>query len=424
MRVCIVTFVVPAHGIGGMQDHTRDLARGLVNAGHEVDVITSAHPEGKREDVVDGVRYIFVDAPRHQSDPVWLKESYAEFLRQEAERPYDVLHSESKCAIEHVRRGVHRRTPVVVMFHGVFLGFARSQFRSAFRTRRPIPLLRAMRRVQWVAAHDHFRHGTWYRFRACEAIVPSRQQVQPTRLSCLLRESRMHVVPNGIDAELFRPRAGRDVRAELGLPQVPLFATVGRLSAGKGFDLAVRALAQLRGDLASAALLIVGDGEERQPLEALSQRLGVRERVVFAGRQPREAVARYLAAADIFLFPTEHEEAAPLAVPQAMSCARPVIASRTGGITEVLGESGEYGVLIPPGDVAALAREVTRLMSDDALRQRLGDAARRRVLADYTVERMVERTLDVYRVAIARLADERSASHAGREPELERSVSH
>jgi glycosyltransferase involved in cell wall biosynthesis len=399
MRICIVAFVVPQHDIGGMQDHTRDLGRGLVQAGHEVEVITSRHPEGKREERVDGVRYVFVDAPRHQNHPVWLRESYAEFVRLHAERPFDVLHSESSSAVEHVRRGVHRRVPVVVMVHGALLGLAKARLKSALRTRRPVPLLRAIRGVQWLATHEHFRHGNWYRFRACEAIVPSRQQVKDTRRSCLLKQTRVHVVPNGIDADLFRPRPIEDGRARLGLGHGPIFVAVGRLSADKGFHHALQALALLDGDALGARLIIVGGGPERERLEKLARQLGVDQRVMFAGTQPHERVALHLAAADVFLFPTERDEAAPLVLPQAMACARPVVASRTGGITEVIGESGENGMLVPPGDVPALAQAMRTLLGDEGLRRRLGEAARGRVLAEYTIERMTERTLAVYEIA-------------------------
>jgi glycosyltransferase involved in cell wall biosynthesis len=403
MRICIVTFIVPAHGIGGMQDHTRDLAQGLVRAGHEVDVITSRHPDGKRQEFVDGARYLFVDAPRHQNHPIWLRESYAEFVRLHARRPYDVLHSESSCAVEHVRRGVHRQIPVVVMYHGVFLGLAKAILRRGLRSRRPIPLLRAIRGVQWIATHEYLRHGNWYRFRACEGIVPSRQQLKDTYRTCLLKPSRLHVVPNGIDAELFRPRPHAEARAQLGLDRGALFACVGRLTQEKGYHHAVRALALLNGGTSSARLVIVGDGEERARLEDFSRQLGVAEWVIFAGAQPHENVALYLAAADAFLFPTERDEAAPLVLPQAMACARPVVASRTGGITEVIGESGEYGMLIPPGDVPALTEAMRILVADEPLRRRLGEAARRRVLEEYTIERMTERTLAVYEVARDRL---------------------
>jgi glycosyltransferase involved in cell wall biosynthesis len=403
MRICIITFIVPRHAIGGMQDHSRNLARGLVRAGHEVEVITSRHPEGELEEREDGVRYVFVDAPRHQNHPVWLRESYAEFVRLHAKHPFDLIHSESSCAVEHVRQGVHRKVPLVAMFHGTLLGLAKAELSAGLRTRRPLPMLRAIRAVQWTATHEHFRHGNWYRFRACEAIVPSRQQLTDTCRSLLLKRSRVHVVPNGIDAEVFRPRPVAEARAQLQLGDCPLFACVGRLSRDKGFQHAVRALTLLDGPNGSARLLIVGDGAERDPLEQLARRLGVERRVAFAGAQPPEAVPLYLAAADAFLFPTERDEAAPLVLPQAMACALPVVASKIGGVTEVLKASGQYGILIPPGDVHALADAMRTLLRDEEGARRMGDAARQRVLAEYTVEKMVDRTLGVYEIAVERL---------------------
>ena len=104
-----------------------------------------------------------------------------------------------------------------------------------------------------------------------------------------------------------------------------------------------------------------------------------------------------------FSSPTERGEAAPLVLPQAMACALPVIASDIGGIPEVVQRSGVSGILVPPGDIHQLTEAMRTLLHDESLRRRLGQAARGRVLVEYTVERMVEQTLDVYRVAIARL---------------------
>jgi glycosyltransferase involved in cell wall biosynthesis len=172
-----------------------------------------------------------------------------------------------------------------------------------------------------------------------------------------------------------RPRPIADGRARLGLGHGPIFVAVGRLSRDKGFHHALQALALLDGDAVGARLIIVGDGTERERLEDLARQLGVDQRVMFAGTQPHERVALHLAAADVFLFPTERDEAAPLVLPQAMACARPVVASRTGGITEVIGESGQYGMLVPPSDVPALARAMRTLVGDEGLRRRLGEAA-------------------------------------------------
>ena len=409
MRICIIAFVVPQHGIGGMQDHTRDLGRGLVRAGHEVEVITSAHPRGKREEREEGVRYVFVDAPRHQNNPIWLRESYAEFVRLHAERPFDLVHSESSSAVEHVRRGVHRRVPLVVMFHGTFLGAAKGHLRSALRTRRPLPMSRAVRRVQWLATHEHFRHGNWYRFRACEAIVPSRHQLKDTYRSCLLKPSRVHIVPNGIDTRVFKPLPRQETRASLGLGELPLFVCASRLEASKGTHHAVRALALLTNSGQPATLAICGGGSERQRLEALARELGVARSVVFKGPQPHDMLARYMAAADAFVFPTGLNEAAPLAPLQALACGTPVIASSVGSVRELIDRPDKNGLLVPAGDPQALAASMQRVLTEADLRERLCVGAQARVRAGYTLEQMVERTLAVYEIARERLAVDASA---------------
>ena len=148
--------------------------------------------------------------------------------------------------------------------------------------------------------------------------------------------------------------------------------------------------------------MIVGEGEERERLEGLARSLGLNDSVLFVGGQPREMVAMYLAAADVFLFPTERAESFGFVLAEAMASGLPVVASETGALREVIGRPGVNGLLVPPGNVDALANVMRMLLANEALRRRLGEAARRRVLAEYTVERMVEQTLEVYRFAIGR----------------------
>src|SRR4051794_5769724 len=125
MRVCIVT--VAAHGIGGMQDHTRDLGRGRAGAAHAVDVTAAQPPGGLEGEVRAGARWWYLPYPPKRvrvprRNPVWLRATYAKFLELERERPFDVVHSESTSAIELLRQGVHRRVPVVATFHGNAIG--------------------------------------------------------------------------------------------------------------------------------------------------------------------------------------------------------------------------------------------------------------------------------------------------------------
>jgi glycosyltransferase involved in cell wall biosynthesis len=328
-------------------------------------------------------------------------------MRLHGERPFDVIHSESASAIGLVRQGLHRHVPLVAKYQGNGLALARAALARA-RGGDARAKVRQAKGLVWLFG-EWFQYGHWYRFRSCVWIVPSRREFEDTRRSALLKTALGHVVPNGVDVTLFRPRSREQVRIELDLDDGPLFVSAGRLNVEKGMHHTVRALAELGADFPRATLIIVGDGEEREALEQLASSLGVERRVIFAGAQPHEVLAKYLAAADLFLFPTERAEAAPVVLPQAMACAAPVIASEIGGIPEVVRRSGESGLLVPPGDVPALAEAIRALLRDESLRQRLGQAARQRVLVHYTVERMVEQTLDVYRIAIQRLRQQTPA---------------
>jgi len=386
-----------------MQDHTADLARGLVAAGHAVEVITARHPEGLREEEVAGARRHYVEAsPRDFTSREWRERSYEAFLRIHAREPFDVVHGEGSSALELVRQGVQRTTPFVVMFHGNFVGLVKASFKRQLRARNPLQVAREQRSLLSLARRHYAKGNSWV-FRDCEAIVPSAQQVADTCRSHRLDPARLHVVPNGVDTAVFRPLPRGETKAELGLPGGFLFACAGRLSREKGTHHALRALALMRERAPDARLLVIGDGVERPRLERLTSKLGLRERVLFLGAQPPEKMPALLASADAFLFPTERDEAAPLVLPQAMACGLPVIASTLGGITEVIDRPGENGVLIPPGDLPALVETATRVYKDEELRRRLAAGALTRARDAYTLERMVASTVAVYEVALGRM---------------------
>ena len=263
MRICVVARVLPTHRIGGMQDHTVDLARGLANAGHEVEVITGKHPEGLQEEEQAGVLWHYVDAPTDDfTNREWREHSYAEFARIDEVQPFDVIHGEGSSALELVRRGTQRRTPLGVMFHGNFFGIVKASVRRQINSRRPVYALREQRGLLSLARR-HFAKGNWRVFRDCEAMVPSRQQLADTCRSHRLDPKRVHVVPYGLDMSVFRPRPRDEVRAALGLSDGFLFICAGRLERGKGTHRALEVLALAGERLPGARLLVVGDGAER-----------------------------------------------------------------------------------------------------------------------------------------------------------------
>ena len=404
MRICIVTVASYAHGIGGMQAHSADLCKGLAEAGHEVDVISARHPEGLAStDHLGGTWHFYDVTSKKPGRPFrnrdWLSRSADAFDELHAARSFDVVHSESTSALGLLRRGVHRRVPVAAKFHGNYLGLAGATLKRALRESGFQPRVREAKHLVWLTV-GHVVPPDVVRFRACEAMVASHQQVKGTARSYLLDPARVHVVPNGIAVEEFASGSRDEARAKLGLGSEPILLCVGRLARDKGFGNAIEALGRIGAP--EARLVVLGSGPERALLEETARKAGVSNRVDFLGSKPRAEVVDHLGAADVFLFPTERDEAAPLVPLEAMAAGLPVVASDIGGGAELI-ESGKSGLLIPPADVDALARAIDSLLADDALRRRMGEAARERIVERYTIEAMTRQTVAVYELAAKRL---------------------
>jgi len=222
-------------------------------------------------------------------------------------------------------------------------------------------------------------------------IVPSEHVARLARGWGIPAE-RVHVIHNAIPASDLATADRAQLRAELGLPGGFLLISVGRLTAVKGVDVALDALARLP----DAHLAVIGEGEQRVALEAQAVALGVIRRVHWTGYQPHERVLAYIRAADVFVL-SSHTEGLSHVLLEALSVETPVVATAVGGNIEIL--TGEQtGLLVPPGDAAALAEAIARLQRDPALRDRLMVAGQRRV-ADFSWDATVERTEALLRAA-------------------------
>lgn len=198
---------------------------------------------------------------------------------------------------------------------------------------------------------------------------------------------RTSVIHNGVDVDIFRPMAPEDrrSRAWAGDDEV-LLVSVGRLVGWKGIGIAIDALASLP---PRAKLLIVGDGPEAPRLEARAEALGLAGRTMFAGRVEHSALPALLARCDILVQPSVGDEAFGISVVEAMSCGLPVVASRSGGMPEIV-VPGVTGQLVDRGDPVALARALLPLVVDAESRKVMGAAARRRALEEFTWARNAE----------------------------------
>lgn len=189
--------------------------------------------------------------------------------------------------------------------------------------------------------------------------------------------------PNGVDAEAFRPQPrGGALRAALGLAaDARLIGCVGRLSPEKGPEVLVRAMLLLQRTRPDTHAVFVGSGPMHGELQRLAASLGVADRVHWAG--PRDDLPALHAEFDLVASPS-HTEAMPLALLEAMACARPVVATRTGGVPELV-VPGETGLLVAPGDFDGLAQACDHLLADPARRDAMGRAARQRVQRHFSL---------------------------------------
>ena len=209
-----------------------------------------------------------------------------------------------------------------------------------------------------------------------------------------LPAQKLRVVHYGLDEPPapWGPPGGPELPAE-----APVLLAIARLVPQKGVDVAIEALARVRERHPDARLVVLGEGPLRGELEALASRLGVGDAASFPGRVGD--VAWWLRRASVLVHPARWEGFG-LALLEAMLCARPIAASAVSSIPEIVVD-GQTGILVPPDDAAALADAVTGLLDDPARAEAMGAAGEARARAEFSVAKMVERTLAVYEEALS-----------------------
>ncbi len=252
-------------------------------------------------------------------------------------------------------------------------------------------------------------HNTWDRYRPAtrwaNAVTFGRRRAViavSTEVARSFGERRgppVTVIPNGVDVTGLRAGAlGREAaRRQLGLPlDVPVVGTIGGVTSKKGHAHLVRAFASLAGRSPTARLAIVGLEIDAAPVIEAIEEAGLGDRIVMAGYRPE--ASRLLPAFDVFVLASMHE-GMPVSLLEAMALEVPVVATRVGGVPEVV-TSGLDGVLVAPGDVPALAAALQDLLADAGRRGALTAAAWTTV-GRFALAETVRRTQDVYDEALA-----------------------
>lgn len=223
--------------------------------------------------------------------------------------------------------------------------------------------------------------------RRFDVVAAVSEDVKSQLLKAGTDPGRLRVIGNGIDLRKFRKAlyGSNKVRDELGIPlDAKVIGTVGRLSPEKGYGFFLEAAREIRAKNKNCFFLFVGDGIQRKALEEQARSLGIKDRVIFAGK--RTDIPEVLSAMDIFIL-SSLTEGQPMALLEAMAAGIPAVSTSVGDVPKIL-KAGEAGLVVPPSDSMGLAKGILRLMDDPALAARLSAAAARTVGENYSSNRM------------------------------------
>jgi glycosyltransferase involved in cell wall biosynthesis len=376
--------VIGRLNVGGPALHVVYLAAGLADRGYETTLVAGSVARGEDSMSFEADRFglpiLRMDELRRDISPLRDVVAVARLARLiQRTRPH-ILHTHTAKAgavgrLAAVASGVARPPIVLHTFHGhVLRGYFDPVRTSAFRG-----LERLLARTS-------------------TALLTVSPEVRDDLVELRIApRKRFAVVRLGIElADRVCADAGRraETRRLLGVhPERFVVGWIGRMTEVKGTDDVLLAFRQLRERGVDACLCLVGDGPDRSAVERRAHELGIMRNTLFLGFQ--RDVAPYYAAFDALLLPSL-SEGTPVSAIEALAAGRPVVATRVGGVPDVV-RDGDDGVLVEPGRVDELASALARLAADPELRRRMGASGRERVLGRYAVGRLVDEMDLLYR---------------------------
>ncbi len=422
MRVCLISREYPPEtGWGGIGTFTHHLAHGLTVLGHDVHVVSLSsndhdppHRGGNGEPHVHrvpsrqmAVSLGFFNFCLPVTRPM-LEETmglWRKFLDLHKTHPFDVV----ECP-EHFAEGLFPSltgvAPLVIRLHTPHSKLVKEKFHN-FTPSFDHRILTALERVAMISADT--------------LVSPSEDLAAYVAKDLNLPLDRIHIVRNPVDAEKFCPDGAT---AEMDKDSINILF-VGRLEQRKGVHHLIDAVPKVIAACPDRKIhfylvgkdtpTTAGNGSVLEQLQESLKQSGSEHAVTFIQGIPLQQMPDYYRAADICVLPSLYDNA-PMTVIEAMSCAKPVVATSAGGAKEYAPHE-DCGLIVAPADCDALANALSRLANDQALRKRLGSNARKRVIENFTAAQTAAETAKLYELACETFKDRRAALYPG-QPEM------
>ncbi len=410
MNILYFPYEYPPLIVGGLGTYAYEMTRQYAKMGQSVTVFAKNPGNAPTKDVLNGVevhRPLLADVtdllPLIVPEDVarwstWAQNYFAEMfmynilaatktinsLARTNKRSYDVIASHDwLCAMAGIVCKKGLKKPLVFHFHSTEHG----------RTGNGSPIVKNLERLAG---------------RMADTIVTVSYAMRDELIALGHEENKIDVVPNGVDEKKYDPTnekfSSQRVQAfkdSIGVGRDPMILFVGRLTSVKGVDTLVQAMPSILREVPNAKLVILGKGEQEDLIKHLVSNLGIRKNVVtrfeFVNEEER---LMYYAACDVAVFPSKYEPFG-IVCTEAMSMGKPVVvgARGTSGFREQVVPNGpeRCGSHANPYDPNEIARFTVEFLGDEEFRERCGRNGRKRVLANYTLEKVAAQTLDIYR---------------------------
>jgi N-acetyl-alpha-D-glucosaminyl L-malate synthase BshA len=373
MRIGITCY--PTYGGSGIV--ATELGLELATRGHDVHFITYSNPI-RLDPSIEGIHYHEVEVASY---PLF---QYPPYTLALASRMFEVI-DQYELDILHV----HYAIP-----HSISAMLAREMMRVQAKTRRRVPYVTTLHGtdITLVGADRSYFPITKFSIEQSDGVTTISEYLQRRTAEVFDVSKPIRVIPNFVNCEMYKPDPRRRNAAHYVRTSDKLLMHVSNFRPVKRVGDCVRILARVRRET-PAHLLMVGDGPDRGPAERLARELGVEEHVTFLGKQ--DHVERIFPLAHALLLPSELESFG-LAALEAMACGVPPVATRVGGLPELI-TNGVDGFLEPVGDIEAHAQRVIQILTDSDLHQRMAKAARQTAQTRYCASLIIPQYEAYYR---------------------------
>jgi glycosyltransferase involved in cell wall biosynthesis len=384
LSVLMLSWEYPPRVIGGISPHIYHLSKHLAQQDVKVYVVTCDFPGVPAHEVIDGVEVYRIDSYKNPSPDfaTWVylmnmnMQNETAALMRKIGNKVDVIHAHdwlvanAGIGLKHVFR-----KPLLVTMHSTEIG----------------------RRDGLHTTAEKMIHETeaWLTYEAWKVICCSDYMISHVRYVFGLPNDKLVMVPNGVNIDCYRSNEDcTTFRAKFALPEEKIVLFVGRLVYEKGIHVLINAVPKILGSKVNAKFIIVGSGYMKEQLLNIVRSMGLEHKVLFEGFLDEATLLKLQMCADVSVVPSLFEPFGIVAL-EAMAAKSPVVASDTGGLSEII-EHDVTGVKVYPNNPDSLAWGITKVLQDEGYAKHLRDNAYQRVQEKYDWAKIAENTKRIY----------------------------